>query len=304
MTRGFVPDGTSATRAIALAQNARQMVLNRDPRFIDLAALVSQTVIDQRSTNASIAELATALSNVTTALAANSSADQATRDQLTQINTSITTVQGNLTAVDAEVDRLGEALQTATAQLAAADVELAARITKAQQDIENEATTRAAADAAEALIRANADAAEARARADADATNQAKQQAALAAETTARQAADTKEAADRAAADTALAARATALENYMPAVTSGRATRASLLLAAGATVDIPVTFDTPAPDTGYVPVVIIDAPNLAQWTIVNPMPTKTTTGVTVRLRTSTLISLATNIHVTVIALKL
>ncbi len=89
----------------------------------------------------------------------------------------------------------------------------------------------------------------------------------------------------------------------MPAVTSGRMSRTNLILALGGTVDIAVTFDAPAPDTSYVPVVVLDAPNLTNFTPVG-FKNKTTTGITVTVKANVAIALAVTLSVTVIALKL
>lgn len=298
----FDPLRRASAKAEATGQNARQMVLNRDPRFIDLAALVSQLSGDMHATAATIASLVTSVSTISDGLARNSAADAQTKAQLATVSTDLAAVAQQVAVVTGEYARLDSELDVATAQLAAADEELKARMTAAEKAIRDEATTRAAADAAEALARAQADAAEARARADADAANQAKQDAAVAAEAAARQAADAKEIADRQAADVALANRVAALENYMPAVTSGRTSK-SMLVGVGGTADFPVVFDAAAPDANYVPVVVLDAPNLTNFTIAG-FKDKTKTGITVTIRSNVLLSVATTIGVTVIALKL
>jgi hypothetical protein len=174
---------------------------------------------------------------------------------------------------------------------------------KAEQALRDEATIRAAADAAEAKTRADADAAEARARADADTSNAALAAAATKAEADARTAAVNAEAAARAAADTALAARASALENYMPAVTSGRGSTGNLLMVAGSTRDVTITYDTPAPDTTYTPIAILDVPDQANYTVTQII-NRTKTGCTVTVRNRALVSLTAVIGVTVLALKL
>jgi hypothetical protein len=275
MRRGDFGASVEAKQALGVANNARQMVINREQRIADL----------------------------TTALAANTSLDQTTRTQLTSIAADVRTAQQADVAAASAIDHLHESLVAATAQLTASDVELAKRITDAEAALRNEATVRAAADAAEAKTRADAVAAEARARADADTANAALAAAAIKSEADARAAADASEAATRAAADTALAARATALENYMPAVTSGRASTGNLLMTAGSTRNVVVTFDTPATDTTYTPVAVLDVPDQANYTVVS-ITNRTTTSCTVTIKNRALLSLTATIGVTVIALKL
>jgi hypothetical protein len=319
------------TKAMAAAQNARGMVLNRDPRFMDLAALVTQLVGQVQATQAlasetntsaadlakSLADAKTVLGTVAAGLASNTAGDQATRTTMQGIAADVLAgkaadaqlvqqLQQNAAADAAQgatIDQLHESLVTATAQLAASDAEMAARMAKAEQALRDEATVRAAADAAEAKTRADGLAAEARTRADADTSNAALAAAATKAEADARTAAVASEAATRAAADTALAARATALENYMPAVTSGRASTGNLLMVAGSTRDVVVTFDTAATDATYTPVAVLDVPDQANYTVVG-ITNRTKTGCTVTVRNRALVSLTAVIGVTVLALKL
>jgi multidrug efflux pump subunit AcrA (membrane-fusion protein) len=197
------------------------------------------------------------------------------------LSTVIDGVQTHVEALADEDQRLGDALEIATAQLAAADVELSARLEAAEADID-----------LEALERAKADAAEARARADADLANQAKQQAA-----------DAAEASARAAADAVHNTRLASLENYMPGAVSGRATRPSLLVSKGQIIDIPVVFDNPLPDANYVPLPVLDTANVTNFTPVEYI-NKTKTGITARLRAEVLIAVAVTLNVTIFALKL
>lgn len=287
MRRGDFGSGLAeAKQAASLAQNARQMVINRDPRFVDLAALVTQQTVQ-------IATITGNLTDLTTALAANSNADAATKMAVQRVGS-------DLAAVQVEVTALADNLTTATSQLAAENDELADRMTAAETALRDEATVRAAADAAEAKTRADADAAEARARADADTSNAALAAAATKAEADARKAADTAEQTARAAADTALAARLAALENKMTGVTSGRKPATVVTLAAGATLDVAVTFDAAAPDATYVPLAILSTDQFTPAGFKN----QTTAGVTVTLRAKAAITLSVTLTVTIVALKL
>lgn len=114
-------------------------------------------------------------------------------------------------------------------------------------------------------------------------------------------------AAAQAAAQAAQAAadRATQIENapYMRG-SFGKAT-ISVALGVAATVDFPVTFDKPLPVTTYAVVVGFEGADtgiLGNLSAMVKTASKTTTGCTVSVKNSALVSLGLNVVVTVIAL--
>jgi hypothetical protein len=105
----------------------------------------------------------------------------------------------------------------------------------------------------------------------------------------------------------AMSVRTAALENRMPAVASGRAaTATSVSLGAGATYAVNVGFDAPAPSADYTALPVIDSPSVPLFGALDvvSVSNRTTTGCTVTVKNTSLLSLGGVITVTVIALKL
>jgi uncharacterized phage infection (PIP) family protein YhgE len=103
-----------------------------------------------------------------------------------------------------------------------------------------------------------------------------------------------------------LTARVTALEQRMPAVASGRGVASTVNILGGGTYAINVTFDSPAPNTNYQPLAVLDSSSaqlfgsLALVSITN----RTTTGCTVTVKNTALLSLGGSLTATVIALRM
>jgi len=109
-----------------------------------------------------------------------------------------------------------------------------------------------------------------------------------------------------AAAQAALSARLAALEARVPVATSGRAViTTGLSLLGGATYNVVVPFDAPAPDATYLPLPVLDSTTLSLYSALDVVgiDQRTTISCRVIVKNTTLISVAGALAVTVLALK-
>jgi len=266
-------DDTAAAEALTVARNAqgmasnvRQMVLNRDARF--------DTVDDRIKALGELTDAQAAHQADLDALAASyTAAVQSSQADRADIRALITGLQADRTNLNASVTALQAAVATGQAGDKAQLDALTARVSSEVARLEAiDSTEKARAMAAEAALKAKAD--------------------------TDRQ--------DAEAARAALAARLVALETRMPTVTSGRAAIAlPITVLGGATYAVTVPFDTPAPDTTYLPLPVIDSNTIALYSALDVVSVdqRTTTGCRVTVKNTTLVSVAGSLAVTVLALK-